>query len=150
MQPNLKNEWKWVLGFGFLSFLLIGLMTNFKFKDFEFQFHDTYYVFDSLTAFQYLTASIYIVRVGYMLFDLMTDRYRIFAFVVAFVNPIVILLMTILAFFFVQNIFVSSDSYVNRNLISPLIPALLIISLIVIQIIVEVKALRKVWLFIKG
>lgn len=148
MQPNFKNEWKWILGFGFLSLVLIGLMTNFKFKDFEFQFHDTYYVFDSLTALQFLTASMYIVRGFYLLFDLMTDRYRIFAFIIAFVNPIAILLMTILAFFVIQNIFVN-DAKHDSNFISQLIPALLIIALIIVQIIVEVRALRKVWTFVK-
>lgn len=86
---NLKKELKYLISFGLISILIIGLMTNFKFEGLEVQMHDIYFIINPVKAFIFLTCILWTIKNSYLLVDLMTDKYKIIAVFVAIINPLV-------------------------------------------------------------
>ena len=125
---NLKNEFKWLTAFAMISILIIGLATNFKFQDLEIQLYDTYYVFEPVRAFIFLTIMLWTIKNLYMLVDLMTGRYAVIALIVSIVSPLIGLFIIILF-------------YINfTGKIGPVSAFALLITLLTL---VEIRALRK-------
>jgi hypothetical protein len=147
MVGNVRNDWKWLLGFAIISLLLVGFMTDFTFRDLEFQFHDTYFVIDSRNGFLFIVAFLYIPVGFYRLIDLGIESNRIFALLVAIINPIAVLLMVIALYFGINYFLEMRQLYPDADYLGRLVPVLFLLMLIVIQIVVEIKSLKKIKLF---
>jgi hypothetical protein len=147
MSGNFVMDWKWLLSFGVFSFLLVGFMTDFTFRDLEFQFHDTYFVIDSFRGILTIVAFLYIPFGFYRLIDLGIENNRIFALLIAIINPIAVLLMVIALYFGVDYFLEMRRLYPDADYLGRLVPVLFLSMLIVIQIVVEIKSLKKIKLF---
>jgi hypothetical protein len=130
-----KKELKWLAGFALVSILIIGLMTEFKFKYVEIQQYDTYYVFNPITSILYLTGILWMVKNMYLTVDFLTTQYKIIALFVSIINPLLGLFIVLLM-------------YLNFN--GQLIPANILVGIFALQIILEIRMLKKVGGFFRN
>lgn len=138
---QMKKEWKPLVISGLISVLTIGLMTSFKYNDVDIQLHDRYFIIDAVRGCIYLTAIIFTLRNIYLLLDFITGRYMILAVFVAIVNPLVALFIIIFIYFNVA--FVGMQLDVGINAVASSVLTGLMIGIIILQIAIEVKVLRK-------
>lgn len=133
----MKKEWKYLIAFGLLSILIIGLMTNLKFNDVEVQMPLIHFVITPISAFINFTLILFTIRNLYLLVDMMTERYKIIAVFVVIINPLVGMLVIIFGYFSIKQV------YPLYNLFAQLIPICILLGLIAIQTIVEIKTFKK-------
>jgi len=145
----LNKQWMWLAGFFPVSIFIIGLMTDFTFRDLEIQLHDTYFVFNSIKAIIYLTLSLWTVRNMYLLVEVMTTKYQILAIFVSFINPLLALFILILILLNIQEMIIFKDAYPQSDLTGQLIPVLVMAGIIALLTVIQVRALRKVWELLK-
>ena len=137
----MKKEWKPFVICGLISVLAIGLMTSFKYNDVVIQMHDRYFIIDAVRACIYLTAIIFTLRNLYLVLDFITDRYKILEVFVAIINPLVALFIIIFISFNVA--FVGMQLDAGNNAVASIVLTGLPIGIIILQIAIEVKVLRK-------
>ena len=135
---NWKTELKWGTGFLLASLVLVGLTTEFRFGVIEVQLHDTYFVFEAYDVIYKLILILYMIKNLYLMVDLMTLKYRLVAFLVAIINPIVGLLLLA----FTVTIGMSSAASPSGHGRSPIFTGLLL-SVLMLQAFMEIKMLRR-------
>lgn len=139
----MKNEWKWWAGFGLISMLVVGIISEFRFGALDIRMHDTYFVIHSIRAIFYLTAILGTIRNLYFLVDLLTSRYKIMALLISIINPIVALFTIIILYFDIQGITVSQEIHPETNLSGQLIVPVILVGVIGFEIVLEFITLRK-------
>ena len=135
----LKNEWKWMVAFLAMSFLVVGIMTDFHFKEVEIQTADSHYIFPSVKSVIYLAAFLYIVKNLFLLTDLLIKRSMLMAILFSVINPIIALLCAILIYINIQGLI--TMNHTSSNLV---FPTLFLAGLSVLQVILQIRSLRKV------
>ena len=139
----MRKEWQWLITFGLISILIIGLMTNFKFTDVEVQMHDIYLVINPIKSFIFLTFILWTIRNFYLLVDLMTDKYKIIAVFVAIINPLIGLFIIVLIYFNIKLVTTFKQMYPDNNFTAQIIPICILVGLIAVQTTIEIRTLKK-------
>lgn len=140
---NTRSELIWWIGSGLLGTFIIAIITGFKFGTLDLQFHDTYYVLDSVDAIMLLIYIFAVGRYAYLLTDIMTERYPILTLLVSIMNAIVALFVLIAAYFSIETIVTFRKMYPGNDFSSQLLLPGIFIGLLTVQAIVEVKMLGK-------
>lgn len=99
-----------VLLSGALSFFVVAAIAGFELHPLGSYPVDSYYVLESRQAIFLLAVVFVMWRFVYLLLDLMTTRYRVVALMVAFINPIVGLLIGLSTFFILDQLLHPGDS----------------------------------------
>ena len=122
-----------------MSFLVVGIMTDFHFKEVEIQTADSHYIFPSVKSVIYLAAFLYIVKNLFLLTDLLIKRSMLMAILFSVVNPIIALLCAILIYINIQGLI--TMNHASSNLV---FPTLFLAGLSVLQVILQIRSLQKV------
>lgn len=144
----MKKELKPLLICGLISLLTTGLMTSFKYNDVEIQMHDSYFIIGAVRACIYLTVILFTIRNLYVVIDMMTDRYKILAVFVAIINPLAALFVIIFIYFNIVITMVAWQSHAGNIPVASIVLIGMFVGLIVVQISIEVRVLRKLKQFI--
>lgn len=140
----MRREWIWWIIFGVVGILAVGLMTDFQFDKLEIQQHDTYYVLDSLIAIFFIAVILGTIRCSLLIVDLITDRYKILAILISIVNPVIGLFIIFLIYFSVQRLIFFKTTYPDINLFNEVVPLVFLAGLIVLQVVIEIRTIRKI------
>ena len=134
---------KWIISLLGSMTVLVGIMTDFTFRDLAFQLHDTYFVFGSFYFIVYGTAIIYTIRNLFLLIDLLAERYKVIALLISIINPLVALFLLIVLYLGVHSVAELRSNYPGISLWSRLVPVVFLVAFLIGQVIVEVRMLRK-------
>jgi hypothetical protein len=140
---NRKKELKYLTAFGILSVVAVGLMTNFKFNDLEVQMHDSYFVISPTKAVMSSTLTMWTIKNFYLLVDIIAEKYKVLAVVVAIINPIAGLFMIILIYFNLNQITTSDQRYAISSLPQQIIPICILLALVVVQVTIQIRMIKK-------
>lgn len=140
---NRKTELKWLTVFALVSVCIIGVMTDFTYRNLEIQMHDTYFVVDPLKGFIFLTFTLWTIKNLYLLVDLMTDRYKIIAVLVSIINPLIALLILILTYWNIQSFLTLRETYPAIGFSRVIVPVCFLAGVIGLQALIEIRALKK-------
>ena len=141
----MKREIIWWLGAFALSTLMIGIATDFSFKTLDIQLHDTYYVFNSFGAVKWLTIIFIIGRNFHLLIEMLISKRVLFAFLVSLINPVGGLFVLL-----ILNQLITLLKNLGVNPIQnggTLLVVIILFLIFLYQIIVEVKAIKKLKAF---
>lgn len=126
-----------------LSTLIIGVTTGFQFSKLDIQLYDTYYVFESFYGIILLTLVFGTGWNFYLLTDLITDRYKILALMLSIINIIAGLFVLIGAYFSIKAVMALQKINSGTDLSGYFLLPTVLIGLLIVQIIVEIKLIRK-------
>jgi hypothetical protein len=139
---KMKNELLWWITFGLISTLTLVLLTGFQFYSLDFQVYNTYYVVESTQAIQWLIFVMGMGRYVYQLISIMVERYRMIALLIAIVNPIGALFVSVIIFLGLKPILAFNR---EPNFAGHYFLLLILGGILIMQIIIEVKMIRKLW-----
>ena len=145
-----KTELVWLMGFGLLSALIVGIVTSFRFNTLDIQLHDTYYVVESFDAIKLLTFALVFGRYFYLLIDIMTGRYPILTLLISIINPIVGLFVLIGTYLSIETILTSRKMYSGADFSVLLLLAGIFLALLTVQALLEVKMIVKLRALLAG
>ena len=141
---NKRTDLIWLGACTLVSILIIGFMTDFGFKQLDIQLYDTYYVFNPFSAIVYTSLILYTTKNIYLVFDLMTSRYKVLALLASIINPLIALFFIIAIGFAMQSFLDFRKTYPDVDCAGRLFPILIMAGIICFQIVIEVKALKKI------
>lgn len=135
---NWETELKWAGGFLFVTVVLVGLITEFRFNSIELQLHDRYFVFGAAGTIFRLTFTLYTIKNLYQLVDIITLKYRVLALLFAIVNPIAGLVLLV----FTIMIGMLNLTFPIEGNPSPIFSGL-ILSILLLQVFLEIKMVQR-------
>lgn len=133
----------WWTAFGLLSTIIIGAITGFKFSTLDVHVYDTYYVFDSIYGVVLLTLIFGTGRYFYLLMDLLSDRYKIFALLFSILNAIAGFFIFVWAYASIVTILTFKKMYPDNNFSGHFLFVSIFLGLLTMQTIVEIKVINK-------
>jgi heme/copper-type cytochrome/quinol oxidase subunit 1 len=139
----MKKGLAWLAIFALMSTLIIGTVTGFTFSKLDIQLHDTYYVVKAIDAIKALTLIFFLTRGLYLLTDIMTDRYKVLALLISIINAIAGLFVVIAAYMSTEAIFTTRKMYSYAGSSAHFLLPAIFIGIFVVQIIVEIRMIRK-------
>ena len=142
----MKNEWTWLAGCGLASILIVGWLTGFKFGELEIATRE---VVGSFGAIIFFTGALYTAKNLYLGVDLMLDN-RVLAILLSIINPIVAMLILIFVYFNLQGPESFIMLYPGADHSGRLVPILLFTGVLAFQAFIEVKALRRIRVFLQS
>ncbi len=137
-----RTEWKWLSIFGLISIIIIGLMTNFRFNELQIQNHDTYYLIGSFKSIIFTTLFLWTIKNLYYLIDVLLNKYKVFAILIAILTPIAILLGVLFIYLNIQELLVFKEMYPDLNFLERIIPTSIITGLLILLVLIEIKSLK--------
>ncbi|HEU5145066.1 MAG TPA: hypothetical protein VFT90_00055 [Chryseosolibacter sp.] len=146
---NTKTEIKWIGGLLISMVLLAAIMTDFTFRDLEFQSHDVYFAIQPYHFVVYGAATLYTIKNLFLLVELITERYRIVALLISIINPLIAVFLIFILYLGVRSFLVFGDNYPEIGLAGRLLPLVALSALLIGQMIIEVRMLRKLRLILQ-
>lgn len=140
---NRKTELKWLAAFALVSAFIIGVMTDFTFRNMDMQMHDTYFVIDPVNGSIFLTFTLWTIKNLYLLVDLMTDRYKIIGVFVSIINPLIALLILIMTYWTIQSFLTLRETYPAIGFSRVIVPICFVAGVIGLQALIEIRILKK-------
>lgn len=142
-QRKMKRQIIWWAAFGLLSTLIIGTITSFKFSRLDIQVYDSYYVFESIHGIILLTLTFGFGRYFYLLTDLISDRYKIFALLISIINAIVGLFIIMWTYMSIETIMTFKKMYPDTDFSGHFLLSSIFLGLLTVQTVVEIKMIKK-------
>lgn len=144
MSKPVKTELLWLAAFALLSTLIVGIATGFGFNTLDIKLHDTYFVVRSAHAVKLLTLIFVLGRFVCWMTNRITERYVVLAILFSIVNAIVGLFVIILTYFSIGGIAAFRQSYPGTDMSGNFILPGICFSVLVVQVVVEVKMIAAV------
>ena len=140
---NRKTEWIWLGTCAAVSSLLVGFITDFKFSSVDLQIHDGRFTFSAFSAIFNGALTLYTLKNGHLLIELLTTRYPVLGVIAAIINALVALLLIV----FLGTWWPAIIPLTSKSSDPPIMGSLILFGLtcafVVFQICVEVRIVRK-------
>jgi heme/copper-type cytochrome/quinol oxidase subunit 1 len=139
----MKRELIWWAGFIVLSFIVIGQMTTFKFREIDIQLHDTYYVVPSWLGIVIVLTILSVLRGLTKLADNLSDRSRQLAILIIIINGFLGLALIVSICVGILNLIQIKEWYPDLDISNYIEIITVLISLLLLLTITEIKTIRK-------
>jgi heme/copper-type cytochrome/quinol oxidase subunit 1 len=139
----MKKELTWWIAFALVAIFVAGQMSDFRFSTVDIQLHDTYYVLPAYFAVLFIFIFLGLLRGLVYLTEILTERSRVFAWIVIVLNGS-------LSLFWIFLIYNSTITYLDLRQWYPELPAsnylatlMVMLAALVLMIVVEFRTIRK-------
>lgn len=142
---KLKHELKWLIPFGMLSILIVGILTDFQYRKFE----DDYFISRPFEAVLYLTLLFLSIKNLYLFIDIVTKKYDVLAVFISIINPLIGLFVIIFMYMKIQSLMVFNGSYADHDLAAQIMLVIFLSVVFVLQVLLEISMMRRMWMLLK-